>query len=437
MAAISITEGWLAKTAADEESGKAAALPTAVDRERYWDDALPGFGVVVGRRFATFVVQHRVAGRQRRVAIGRYGKPGAGEIHADRWTVARARKEAMRLLGAMSSGIDPSAEARKREGGPTLRAGLELHASNMRKAGRAERSIETIEGEVPRLLAAWLDRPIAEIRGVDLVALHDRLTDQDKPSLANRIVAHVSTIWNALDRVHELDGRNPARAVTRNRYVPNRERIPDAEMPAWLEKVQQLSPVRRDLQMFCLFTGMRSDAARHVRWEHLDEKRRALIVPRPKGGEAKAFTLPLADSTFEMLLARRRANAMEMKPFHGDHGWAFPSLSREAPFTVQPIAEPKEYRRIADEDDEKVTKKRVMPGLHVLRRTYLSVATEAGIGELDRHVLANHAFGRQSVNATYIEQALPHLAECQARIERALWQRLKPRSKTSRRKQAA
>jgi len=404
MAAISITEGWLAKTAADEESGKAAALPTAVDRERYWDDALPGFGVVVGRRFATFVVQHRVAGRQRRVAIGRYGKPGAGEIHADRWTVARARKEAMRLLGAMSSGIDPSAEARKREGGPTLRAGLELHASNMRKAGRAERSIETIEGEVPRLLAAWLDRPIAEIRGVDLVALHDRLTDQDKPSLANRIVAHVSTIWNALDRVHELDGRNPARAVTRNRYVPNRERIPDAEMPAWLEKVQQLSPVRRDLQMFCLFTGMRSDAARHVRWEHLDEKRRALIVPRPKGGEAKAFTLPLAD---------------------------------EAPFTVQPIAEPKEYRRIADEDDEKVTKKRVMPGLHVLRRTYLSVATEAGIGELDRHVLANHAFGRQSVNATYIEQALPHLAECQARIERALWQRLKPRSKTSRRKQAA
>ena len=113
----------------------------------------------------------------------------------------------------------------------------------------------------------------------------------------------------------------------------------------------------------------------------------------------------------------------------GDGGWVFASLSRDQK-SVQPIAEPKEYRR----DPETKKKISILPGLHTLRRTYLSVATEAGVSEIDRHVLANHAFGRQNVNATYIEQAFDHLAACQARIEAALWARLKPDPKARRHK---
>jgi hypothetical protein len=63
--------------------------------------------------------------------------------------------------------------------------------------------------------------------------------------------------------------------------------------------------------------------------------------------------------------------------------------------------------------------------VHTLRRTYESVAHEVGITELDQHVLTNHAFASHNVNATYIAQALPHLARCQATIEAALWKRIK------------
>jgi len=123
-----------------------------------------------------------------------------------------------------------------------------------------------------------------------------------------------------------------------------------------------------------------------------------------------------------MLVGRRAENRDLFGPYGGDHGLVFPALSRGLPFRVQPVAEPKEYRR------DPVTAKRVsiLPGLHTLRRTYLSVAAEAGVSELDRHVLANHAYGRQNVNATYIEQAFDHLAACQAKIEAALWARLTP-----------
>jgi hypothetical protein len=63
--------------------------------------------------------------------------------------------------------------------------------------------------------------------------------------------------------------------------------------------------------------------------------------------------------------------------------------------------------------------------VHTLRRTYESVAHEVGITELDQHVFTNHAFASHNVNATYIAQALPHLARCQATIEVALWKRIK------------
>lgn len=388
-------------------------------RVAYWDAELRGFGVVVGPRGKVFVARRWVGGRKVKVTIGQAGYP---REDGHPWTVMLARRRAAELLGQMAAGRDPSAPERARRGGPTLGDGLKLHVANMRKKGRSPRSIGTIEAEVPKYLADWLERPMTEMKGADLHALHDRLSAEGKTFLANRILAHVSAIWNALDRVHELKGRNPARAVVRNPYEPNRERIADEDLPAWLAKLEALSPIRRDLQVFVMFTGMRSDAARHARWADVDWKRKALQVPKPKGGEARAFTLPLSKTVLEVLRRRERENAVEMGPYGGDAGWCFPSLSRSKPLRVQPIAEAKE-RRVDKKTGERVL---YLRGPHVLRRTYLSVAADAGVSELDRHALANHAFGRKNVNATYISQAFDHLAECQAKIEAALWKRLKP-----------
>ncbi len=400
------------------------------ERARVWDSRLPGFGVRIGRRSVTFIVQHRVRGEdsQRVVSLGHWAGARAraadAGLRASTISVAMARGSAIETLGTMRSGEDPRGE-RVGEGGPTLRDGLELHVLNMRKRRCSQRSIETIEDEVPRLLASWMDRPIAEMRGADLAGVHDELTRADKKYAANRIVAHVSAIWNSLDRVHELEGRNPARAVVRNPYTPRRERIADHDLKAWHDKVLALSPVRRDLQLFVLFTGMRSEAARHARWEHLDLKRGALEVPRPKGGEERAFTLPLAPGVVAMLKVRKQENAIEFAPYGGDGGWIFPGLTRARPHRVQPVAEPKEYRSTSKH--RHAPKKKHLPSMHALRRTYLSVAAEVGISDLDRHVLANHAFGRQTVNSTYIQQAFPHLLECQSKIEKALLARVRRR----------
>jgi integrase len=400
----------------------ALAAPTATPQSYYWDTELHGFGVVVGKTGRkSFVVRSHVNGALRKVTIGVAGQP-RDDKHV--WNVLLARQRAKELLGQMAAGKSPlDIKRREQATGPTLRKGIELHAANMRKRGRSERSIKDLETEPVRHLEEWLDRPISELTGAKLVEIHNSVTENNGPTIANRLVAHVSAAWNSLDKVHELPGRNPGRAVTRNPYTPSRERLDDDAMPGWYAKVQGLeNGVRRDLQMFCLFTGMRSEAARSVRWEHIDEERGALIVPKPKGGEAKAFTLPLPKTVLDMLAARKDGNRDLFAPYKGDHGWVFPTLTRDTPQKVIPVAEPKEYRLNEDTGKMEV----YLPGLHTLRRTYLSVAAEAGISELDRHVLANHAFGRQSVNEMYIRQAFDHLADCQATIERALWARLKP-----------
>jgi hypothetical protein len=110
----------------------------------------------------------------------------------------------------------------------------------------------------------------------------------------------------------------------------------------------------------------------------------------------------------------------------GDGGFAFPTLN--AAGEVGPISDLRQqihdgtkHARFPAED------------VHTLRRTYESVAHEVGISELDQHVLTNHAFASHNVNATYIAQALPHLAQCQATIEAALWKRIKPKRRGARR----
>lgn len=407
----------------------AIELPAGKAQLVVWDSELAGLGVVVGRRVRTFVVEGRVAGKKRRTAIG-----ALGVIRDDGrpWTTTLARLRAKELLGEMAAGRVPGS-GRRSARGPTLGDAFEAHLGRMRSRRRAARSIENVEA-VRGYVGALLDRPISSITGVDLAELHARIKAETRPRaganpsnergapMANRVIATISACWNSLNR--RLEGKlgnwNPAKAVDRDVLQPKRERVPDRALPQWWAGVSKLAPVRRDFHLFCMLTAMRSEAARHVRWEHVDLYENALKVPSPKGGEAKAFRLPLGPAAVAMLRERRLDNAALFRLHGGDAGFAFPSLSRKKPFRVQATASAAERRRNLATGRVEL----LVPGPHVSRRTYLSVAAEIGISELDRSVLVNHAFGRQSVNQTYIEQSFPHLLDCQVRIESELLRRM-------------
>src|SRR5688572_21238256 len=95
MPTVKLTDALLRKRQAELPEGQ---------RERLWDERTTGFGAIVGRRFVSFVVQTRLNGEQALRTIGRLDKPGPdGTL----WTEPRARKAALKMLGAMASGEDP------------------------------------------------------------------------------------------------------------------------------------------------------------------------------------------------------------------------------------------------------------------------------------------------------------------------------------------
>lgn len=411
----------------------------------YWDTELKGLGVVVGRANKTFVARSWVNGKNRRVKIGVAGEPRPdGHI----WNVALARTEAKKLLGKFSDGVDINAELREERsaigsaGGPTFRDAYEAHLLKMRRRNRSEQSIATMKKEIEKYLADWLDRPITELTGADLVKLHDRIKASARPRegtnpnnergapLANRVIAHVSACWNTLNKKLEgkLGGWNPAKSVEKDQLTAKRERIADVDLPDWYARVQTMrNPIQRDGLVLALFTGLRSEDVRTIRFEHVDWSERSLVLPDPKGGTDRAFKIPLSKTCLDILRRRQTENAASPLLPAGDGGFAFPAINSAG--EVGPISDLRQQVHIGDKHSRFPAE-----DVHTLRRTYESVAHESGISELDQHVLTNHAFASHNVNATYIAQALPHLARCQSTIEAALWKRIKakPRARLAR-----
>ena len=148
--------------------------------------------------------------------------------------------------------------------------------------------------------------------------------------------------------------------------------------------------------MLCLLTGLRRTDCATIRWGDLDLGGATLRRPNPKGGEKKAFVLPLSNLMVEILLQRRDENSVL---FGSPTDWVFPTRGRDG--AVKPIQEPKE---------------RGLPTPHRLRDTYTTAANACGLSVYDIEVLTNHRPAKSSVTAGYIRQDLDHLRIGQQRI---------------------
>jgi integrase len=350
-------------------------VPLAPERAAtYTDTELRGFMLIVGRTSKRYYVQSLVNGRQVRVKVG------------DHPTLT-AREAARQKLAGMRSGTNPNEEKRRaRARGITLRQALELHL------GAKERSPKTEEGyryQAEQYLSDWLDRPLCEI-GADRTAVrerHRRITDRHGRATADYSMRVLRAVYNRGMREHPELPPNPCVNVdfhgTRRRRV---EAGPE-RLREWGKAVMTLSPVKRDLQLFMLLTGMRRTAAVEARIDHFDQERGCLRVPNPKGGERRAFDLPLSGALLDLVRHRIEENRI----IDGDSPWLFPSDSASghvAEVRVEALGE--------------------LVG-HALRHLYATLALEAGVPIAELKFLLNHAVSSGGVTMGYLHPSLDHL----------------------------
>lgn len=396
------TESSVQKRCLSAAQEDAVVVGATLRERRFRDTELSGFAIIARRKTASFVLQRNVLGEPVKVTIGRVGV----------WTVAMARARARELAVDMDRGINPNVVKRQAKArGITVKQALEMHAADMRKRDCAATSIALVEKELPKYLADWMGRPLAELSKLDCVQRHAKLSEKCGPMIANKVLKMLGAAFRGAARVYEhLPEVPPTKAIRWNRGRRRRAPIAWDDLPAWWDKVQAIhNPIRRDLQLLLLFTGLRSTDAKTIRWEHVDMVRKTLHRPKPKGGVDRAFTIPLSEFVLGILRRRRRENDVL---FPGSE-WVFPARSRSG--AVAHVAEAKELRGIVTEKGTE-SKVAVLPSPHRLRDTFLTAAHECDVRELNIKTLANHALPGGDVTEGYIRPDVEHLRACVEKV---------------------
>lgn len=353
---------------------------SAQGRSLYSDTELRGFYLIVTSSKKSFYVQSLVKGRQVRVKLGDHPAMSAKD----------ARDIARSTLVGMRQGKNPNEERRKEKArGITLRDALELHLSSSKLATR---TVEDYRYHLDQYLSAWLDKPLAEI-GADRKGVrerHIRITEDNGATVADGTFRVFRALYNRGLREHPELPPNPTANVDYHGQKRRKVDAPAEDLKRWGKSVLALHPVRRDLHLFILLTGMRRTAACEARVEHLDLEAGKLHVPKPKGGTSRAFDVPLSPPLLDLLRHRKD----ESPKLHRKGGWLFP-------------AESKSGHVLEVHQDE-------LKGLtgHALRHVYASLALQSGVPYLELKRLLNHS--SSDVTSGYLHLSLPHLKTCQS-----------------------
>ena len=393
------------------------ALPFTTSGQRLVRDAeLFGFFVVIGKRTKTFMVQGDLRANGKRQSI-RIKIGDVGELNT-----REARAKAKTLLGSIAKGIDPrpkkaadtegvdndGIQAREKgETGPTLRvAWARYRDAHLKRKGRSDGTIENFRDHVERLMADWLDQPLSVLgKDPSLVALrHEKITAENGPYIANGCMRSLRAIYNhARKMARSLPAENPVIAVDWNAEKRRNTALGLAELGPWVGDLRALeNPIRREFHFLLLLSGSRPDALKRARVGHLNFRTRILHIPKPKGGEEKAFDIPLSRAMISCLVRVMRIGRV-LYPAQVQE-WLFPADSPSG--------------HIVEHKEDRAT---LAKWGNDLRQTYRTVAQTAGIADLDIHLLMNHTV--PGVNAGYITRNKllgDHLRQQQEMISRKM-----------------
>jgi site-specific recombinase XerD len=374
-------------------------LPYAGEKQyRVRDSELSGFFVLIGKRRKTFMAQ------------GEFWRDGVREFaaqvklgHFGEMTARQARGKAKEALGLIAKGQRPGEAPKIKPGSITLRQAWERYRdAHMKRKGRSAGTIENYRDHMDRLFTDWLDRPLSRLgRQPSLVVdLHDKITTENGPYIANGSMRSLRAVYNHARKSNtDLPAANPVSAIDWNKEHRRNTGMGPNDISSWLMELYAMdNPLRREFHLFTLFSGSRPTALKKIRLDHIDLQKRMIHIPRPKGGEEKAFDIPLSRPMIRCIIRAIRWGRIMYS--EQANSWLFPADSEAGH-----LVEHKEERNVLSKWGND------------LRQSYRTLAQAAGVSELDVHLLMNHSL--PGVNAGYITRdrlLRDHLRQQQQRI---------------------
>jgi integrase len=375
-----------------------ARLSAGETQYKVRDSELPGFFVLIGKRRKTFMAQ------------GEFWRDGVREFAAQvklgdfgEMTTRQARGKAKEALGLIAKGQRPGEAPKIKQGSITLQQAWERYRdAHMKRKGRSSGTIENYRDHMERLFEDWLDNPLARLgRQPNLVVeRHDKITKENGPYIANGAMRSLRAVYNHARKSNtDLPAANPVSAIDWNKENRRNTGMGPNDIGGWLKELYAMdNPLRREFHLLTLFSGSRPTALKKVRMEHIDLRGRLIHIPRPKGGEVKAFDIPLSRPMIRCIIRAIRWGRIMFS--EQGKSWLFPADSEPGH-----LVEHKEERNVLSKWGND------------LRQSYRTLAQAAGVSELDIHLLMNHSL--PGVNAGYITRdrlLRDHLRQQQQRI---------------------
>jgi integrase len=267
-----------------------AAVQAGDDRTIFWDERQPGFGLMVTAKGAkSFVVQYRVGSVSRRMTLKKVLK------------VDDARKQARGFLGQAAKGSDPLADQRKKEGEAT-NAFKAVCEEYFKRESKRLRTMDQRRAALERLVyPKFGTRQIDTILRSEIVALLNKIEDEQGPVMADRVLAYVRKImnWHAS---RSDDFRTPiVKGMARTKPSERaRDRIlTDDEIRAMWKAAEDGAKVfDRYLQFLFLTATRRNEASEASRSEM---KGTIWTVPADRYKTGIDFEVPLSAKAIEVL----------------------------------------------------------------------------------------------------------------------------------------
>jgi integrase len=293
-----------------------------------WDQAVSGFGARRQCQGVFYYLRYRLNGCQRMLSIGRHGSP---------WTPELARKEALRLLGNVASGQDPSAAA---------------SASGLTFAAVAERFLAQKDGrpktlvDLRRHLRVYA-KPLhalalAKVTRRDIAECLARVEVDCGKASRNRLRSSLSEFftWAISEGLLTDDAVNPVTATRTVDEGGSRKRVlTDDELKAvW----HNLGDDRYgDIVRLLLLTGQRREEIGGLRWNEVVSApapstllpQWSLLLPPERVKNKQEHLLPLSPQA-AAIIERYRPSATSPFVFGpeglGDRpfgGWSWPKAA--------------------------------------------------------------------------------------------------------------
>lgn len=338
----------------------------------------------------SFLVTKRSDGRLKNVTIGK-----CSDV-----PVIEARRKAQEILTAISTGIDPTAEKRKKVVSKTS-------LSNVLDLYLDERELKpyTVKNYRYKLklgFSDWLKKPVNSITEDMILKRHKKISATGKTT-ANTTMRVLRLTLNYAEAIGMIDG-NPANILSKARLWHKNNRkdrvIPSNKLQVWHEAVDSLDNERAKVYLLmALYMGFRSSELLTLEWSHVDIEAQVITLLDTKNSTDHRLPVPLPLIPYISVL----------KDLTGGHEWVFAGRDPD-----KPMSQPREPMKLVT----KASGVEFSP--HDCRRTFATIAEAVNlpltmIKRLMNHVTTNDVTGgyivteeetlREAINkvASYIQ----------------------------------